>query len=275
MKTSLRRFWHLPDKMDSINYLFIRQDSRIEPSTFWGGRMKISELAEASGTSIPTIKFYIREGLLPAGGTTSRTQARYTEAHLRRLELISILQTELGMTVDKIGEVLREAGRGGEAMLAMGLRNARESRHGSLEASRKAARGKDRGNAGHRALPDGDPPELVRAWRLVHRMAGTLRWKLKPKDPMAKDVAEAVATILRAMPEARIERSLIEYARAMKSVADREIPDSFDPAGQPWESLRYAVLGTYLLEPLILALRRLAHAERTADLDRTRKRTRS
>jgi DNA-binding transcriptional MerR regulator len=239
---------------------------------FLGRRMKISELAEASGTPIPTIKFYIREGLLPPGGSTSRTQADYTDVHLRRLELISILQAELAMTVEKIGEVLREAGRGGEAMLAMGLKNAGESRHGSRQGSRGAARASERGHAGARARPDEDPPELERAWRLVHRMAKALRWELKPKDPMAKDVAEAVATILRAMPEARIERSLNEYARTMKSIADREIPDSFDPAGEPWESLRYAVLGTYLLEPLILALRRLAHAERTADLDRSRKR---
>jgi DNA-binding transcriptional MerR regulator len=230
--------------------------------------MKISELAGASGTSIPTIKFYIREGLLPAGGSTSRTQALYTEAHLRRLELIAILQTELGMTIEKIGEVLREAGRGGEAMLAVGLRNARESRHGP----RRAAGALARGQTVARALPSGVSPDPGNAWRSVRRMARTLGWELKPENPVANDVAEAVATIMRAMPEARIERTLIDYARAMKSIADREIPDSFDPAREPWESLRYAVLGTYLLEPLILALRRLAHAERAGMLDRTRKR---
>ncbi|MEO6095867.1 MAG: MerR family transcriptional regulator [Fibrobacteria bacterium] len=232
--------------------------------------MKISELAKASDTSIPTLKFYIRKGLLPPGGTTSRTQANYTDVHLRRLELISILQADLGMTVEKIGEVLREAVRGGEAMLAMGLKNAGESRHGSRGAARKTRRG----SAGARVRSDAVSPESGRAWSLVYRMAKSLRWELQPKDPMANDVAEAVATILRAMPEARIDRSLIEYARAMKSIADREIPDSFDPAGEPWESLRYAVLGTYLLEPLILALRRLAHAERTARLYRIRKRKR-
>lgn len=149
----------------------------------------------------------------------------------------------------------------------MRLKNAGESRRGSRGERRTA----ERGNAGARPRKDDEPRELRRAWRLVHRMAATLRWELQPEDPMAKDVAEAVATILPAMPEARIERSLIEYARAMKSIADREIPESFDPAGRPWESLRFAVLGTYLLEPLILALRRLAHAERTSDLDRTRK----
>lgn len=66
--------------------------------------------------------------------------------------------------------------------------------------------------------------------------------------------------------------SLDEYARAMKAIADWEIPDTFDPEGEPLGTLRYAVLGTYLIEPLILALRRLAHAERAAGLSRGRKR---
>jgi hypothetical protein len=52
----------------------------------------------------------------------------------------------------------------------------------------------------------------------------------------------------------------------MKAIADEEIPDSFDPESDPVESMRYAVLGTYLLEPLILSLRRLAHGQRTAEI---------
>ena len=34
--------------------------------------MRISELAKESGTPVATIKYYIREGLLPAGGMTTR-----------------------------------------------------------------------------------------------------------------------------------------------------------------------------------------------------------
>jgi DNA-binding transcriptional MerR regulator len=186
--------------------------------------MKISELAEASGTAIPTIKFYIREGLLPAGESSSRTQARYSDEHLRRLDLIAILQAELGMSVEKIGEVLREADRGGGAMLAMGLRNARASR------KRRTADGAPPTVAISEAAAS---PELKNAWRLVRRLAKSMRWKLEPGSFMAADVAEAVATILRAMPGADIGSSLNEYARAMKSIADWEIPDTFDPDGEP------------------------------------------
>ena len=34
--------------------------------------MRIAELSTRSGTSIPTIKYYLREGLLPAGTATGR-----------------------------------------------------------------------------------------------------------------------------------------------------------------------------------------------------------
>lgn len=215
--------------------------------------MKISELAEASGESIPTIKFYIREGLLQPGDTTSRTRADYGEVHVKRLALIRTLQAELGMTVDTIGEVIRAAEQGGGAMLAAGLENARRARHGARKRKDEVV-----------------SPELGRAWKLITKMEKQLGWEIHPDDMMVDDVAEAVATILRVMPDARIEDSLVQYAQAMKAIADEEIPDSFNPEGDPVESMRYAVLGTYLFEPLILSLRRLAHGQRTAEIMKMR-----
>jgi DNA-binding transcriptional MerR regulator len=213
--------------------------------------MKISELAEASGESIPTIKFYIREQLLPPGESVARTQARYGEVHLKRLDLIRTLRAELGMSVEKIRDVLAEAEQGGEALLSAGLRGARESKHGPEK-------------------QDLASPEIGQAFSLLDKLETDLGWNIHPEDPSTLDVAQAVATILRVMPDAGIEESLIEYATVMKQVADAEIPESFDPAGDPFESLRYAVLGTYLFEPLLLSLRRLAHGQRTTEIIRKR-----
>ncbi|AGL16724.1 MerR family transcriptional regulator [Actinoplanes sp. N902-109] len=53
--------------------------------------MRISALAEVGGVPVPTIKFYIRAGLLPAGRPTARNQAEYGDEHLARLRLIRIL----------------------------------------------------------------------------------------------------------------------------------------------------------------------------------------
>ncbi|MER7008905.1 MerR family transcriptional regulator [Dactylosporangium sp. NPDC000555] len=48
-------------------------------------------LSRRSGVPVPTIKYYLRENLLPAGKATARNQARYDEEHLLRLRLIRTL----------------------------------------------------------------------------------------------------------------------------------------------------------------------------------------
>ena len=55
---------------------------------------KISELSRISSTPIPTIRYYIKEGLLPTAIKTGKTSAFYSDDHLARLRLIKKLQTE-------------------------------------------------------------------------------------------------------------------------------------------------------------------------------------
>ncbi|MFI5929075.1 MerR family transcriptional regulator [Micromonospora sp. NPDC051543] len=57
--------------------------------------MRISALSRQTGTPVATIKFYLREGLLPPGTPTGRNQAVYGEEHRRRLQLIRAF-TSLG-----------------------------------------------------------------------------------------------------------------------------------------------------------------------------------
>src|ERR1700722_7876060 len=58
----------------------------------WRAAMRLSELARPRGVSIPSIKFYLRGGLLPAGEALSKTQADYNQAHVDRLRLIRALR---------------------------------------------------------------------------------------------------------------------------------------------------------------------------------------
>lgn len=68
--------------------------------------MKISNLSRKSGVSVATIKFYLRERLLPPGTPTARNQADYDETHLARLRLIRVL-TGIGMmSLASVREVL-------------------------------------------------------------------------------------------------------------------------------------------------------------------------
>ena len=54
--------------------------------------MLLSELADATGTSAASIKYYLREGLLPAGRRVTATRADYGERHVERLHLIRTLR---------------------------------------------------------------------------------------------------------------------------------------------------------------------------------------
>ncbi len=68
--------------------------------------MRISELCRQSGVSVPTIKFYLREGLLPPGNPTGRNQADYGERHLRRIRLIRTLTGVGGLDLASVRGVL-------------------------------------------------------------------------------------------------------------------------------------------------------------------------
>ena len=68
--------------------------------------MRIGELAQASGTSIETIRFYEREGLLPAIARTEGNYRIYTPQHLNRLAFIRQCRS-LDMTLDEVRVLLR------------------------------------------------------------------------------------------------------------------------------------------------------------------------
>jgi DNA-binding transcriptional MerR regulator len=73
-----------------------------------GTLLKIGELAEASGVPVPTIKHYLREGLLPEPVKTSRNMAYYSPEFVDRIKLIKQLQEERYMPLKAIKAVLDE-----------------------------------------------------------------------------------------------------------------------------------------------------------------------
>jgi DNA-binding transcriptional MerR regulator len=56
--------------------------------------MRMRDLEKASGVGRETIRFYIREGLLPEPDKPSRNSARYSDVHVARLKAIKRLQEE-------------------------------------------------------------------------------------------------------------------------------------------------------------------------------------
>jgi DNA-binding transcriptional MerR regulator len=81
--------------------------------------LKMGELAEASGVPAPTIKHYLREGLLPEPVKTSRNMAYYPPDFVDRIRLIKRLQEERFMPLKAIRAVLEEDPERAEALLQL------------------------------------------------------------------------------------------------------------------------------------------------------------
>jgi DNA-binding transcriptional MerR regulator len=81
--------------------------------------MRMGELAEASGVPVPTIKHYLREGLLPEPVKTSRNMAYYPPEFVDRIRLIKRLQEKRFMPLKAIRAVLEEDPDRAEAMLEL------------------------------------------------------------------------------------------------------------------------------------------------------------
>jgi DNA-binding transcriptional MerR regulator len=81
--------------------------------------LRMGELAEASGVPVPTIKHYLREGLLPEPVKTSRNMAYYPPEFIERIRLIKRLQEERYMPLKAIRKVLEGDPARASAMLAL------------------------------------------------------------------------------------------------------------------------------------------------------------
>ena len=68
--------------------------------------MRISELSERSGVSVATIKYYLREGLLPPGAKVSERHANYGERHVARLRLLRVLREVGSVPVADLKEIV-------------------------------------------------------------------------------------------------------------------------------------------------------------------------
>jgi Cd(II)/Pb(II)-responsive transcriptional regulator len=68
--------------------------------------MRIGDLAGTTGTPVETIRFYEREGLMPAALRSDNNYRLYTTAHAERLAFIRHCRS-LDMTLDEVRSLLR------------------------------------------------------------------------------------------------------------------------------------------------------------------------
>ncbi len=68
--------------------------------------MQVSELADRSGVPLATVKYYLREGLLPPGELVAPRRSAYDESHLRRLRVLRLLREIGGVPVTSLRAVM-------------------------------------------------------------------------------------------------------------------------------------------------------------------------
>ncbi|MDI3329801.1 MAG: MerR family transcriptional regulator [Micrococcus sp.] len=68
--------------------------------------MKLQQLSRQASTPVSTVKYYLREGLLPPGRKLNATTSAYGSEHVDRLELIRALGQVVGLSLDRVRQVV-------------------------------------------------------------------------------------------------------------------------------------------------------------------------
>ncbi len=196
--------------------------------------MRVSDLSRQSGIPIATIKFYLREGVLPAGSPTAPNQATYGEAHLRRLRLVRVLVEVGGLSLAAVQRVVEALGDDG-----LPLHDVLGVAHRALE----------------RPVPSGDQgSDAVR--REVDAWIEARGWEVTADAP-ARDALASTLLALRGLGWQVGPRVFDRYAGHMDEIAGNELAYVAGMESRQ-AAVEATVVGTVVFERAIVALRRLA-----------------
>jgi DNA-binding transcriptional MerR regulator len=205
--------------------------------------VRVSELSAATGVTVPTIKFYLREGLLPAGRTRAANQADYDEAHLRRLRLIRALVDVGGMRLRDVRAVLTA------------IDDERVTVHDLLGITQDAlVAGDDRGDA---------PDAAGAAQAEVDQTIARLGWQVHEGAATRRALAEVVSTLQSLGWSVGVDE-LVRYGRAVDELADWEVATVPESAASRTEIVEHVVVGTVLFERVLDTMRLLAQEHHSA-----------
>ncbi|TDU74643.1 MerR family transcriptional regulator [Streptomyces sp. KS 21] len=206
--------------------------------------MKISELSRRTGVPVASIKYFLRQGLLPAGRATAATLAEYGEEHVQRLRLIKALTTLGGLSIAATREVLGAVDQAHSSESALGA----VSYALPVPVAAQRAAGHDE-EAGADAAAGAEVAELL----------ATLDWQAPVTSPHVKGLTAALEE-LRRLDAQYAPGELAAYARLAESVArlDLERAAGLD---DPVALAERAVIVFAICAPVFELLRRLAQED--------------
>jgi DNA-binding transcriptional MerR regulator len=192
--------------------------------------MLMSELSARTDAPVPTIKFYLREGLLHPGVALSQTRSDYDASHVRRIGVIRALTETVGLSVQQVRGVLAVIDDPGPSLY-------------------------DAFGAALAQLPPAVPEaeDYPRARAVIERLG----WAYEPRHVAVRQLEQALAAV-EAMGIPLDDERLAAYAPHVRAIAEYDIAHV---PQDPDAAIEYAVLGTAGHEPVLAALRRLAHQD--------------
>ena len=191
--------------------------------------MRMSELSAETGVSVATLKYYLREGLLPAGEALGATRADYAEAHVERVRLIRALVETAGLSISAVRKVTDA------------LDNPPATRSELLGVA-----------AGALPVPHADHAVS----EAVRDLLDALGWNVPP-DTVALSSLSAAVEAGRSAGLDLTPETLRAYAEGCLTIARVDVGAVL--GGDPARALTTVVVGTILGDPIVAALRRLAH----------------
>lgn len=198
--------------------------------------MRISELSRATGVAIPTVKYYLREGLLARGDATAPNQAEYGAAHAHRLHLIRVLREVGGLTVGRVAAVLAA------------IDDANLPRHELFGVTQRAL-----------GPPSADhvPVEGTRARAEIDSFLADLGWEVSAEAPARRSLADALVALRKLGRDCGPE-VFLPHAQAADHLAEQEV-SVVGAESDRAAAVERVVVGTVVFEAALAALRRLAH----------------
>lgn len=212
--------------------------------------MKIAELEELTGVPIGTLKYYIREGLLPKGELSFSNQAQYNQFHIDRVKHIKLLQDIGGLSISKIKEIIKHLDsevpdrQSAFQQLMLKLRN-------------------------HKYSEDNIPDNIQNELDKIKKILDDNSWNYYPNDPVLLDIAVYVTKIKELWKfedkEVISDSFIIGYLKYFRDIAKYEMPEEYIKDTESW-NFGMTIISTLLIDPLFPLLRRLAIQDRTIDI---------
>ncbi|GAA3011572.1 MerR family transcriptional regulator [Kitasatospora sp. NPDC006786] len=196
--------------------------------------MKISDLSRQSGTPVATIKYYVREGLLPPGRPLGATLTLYGDEHVQRLRLIRALTARGGLSIAATRDVLAALDEPLDPLARLGVV--------------------------HYALPTPvDAAETEAVDQQAHRvdeLLAAMGWNVSEDSPHRRALAASLMDLDRLGVSYRTE-DLLPYAEVAATAARLDL-DQLEGIKDPLRLAEHAAIVVLLLEPVLAVLRRLA-----------------